>query len=477
MEEPQNISAARAHFQARRLAEAEAICRALLARNPRDAEALHVLGMIAGMAGHREAAEPILRQAAAIKPDSAEIVSALGTALFQLDRFAEARHVYERALQLNANQFVARHNLAVIHQRAGDIPAAAEDFRKATAIAPDNALARLNLGALLRDLGALRESTEQLRQAILLDPNLAHAHMQLAWNALLQGDFTGGWPGYEWRWRVPGVRLPQFPQSIWDGSKLSGRTIMLHSEQGLGDSIQFVRYAALLARQGAKVIVYSPAILRELLATSPGVTHAASDLRSLPPFDVWCPMISLPLRFGTDLTSIPANTPYLSADPVRVSAWRDRMSNDPTGLKVGLCWAGNRGNFNDVNRSIPAEMLLPLRGIPNVVLYSLQIGPDAVAGRTLGLIDRTSSIADFSDSSALVTQLDLVITVDTAVAHLAGALSKPVWLLLPFAPDWRWLLDRHDSPWYPSMRLLRKKPLEPWPPLIEKVAEALRERV
>jgi Flp pilus assembly protein TadD len=364
MAELESILTARAHFQARRLADAEAICRSLLARNPRDAEALHLLGMIAGMAGHREAAEPILRQAAAIRPDSAEIVSALGTALFQLDRYAEAREVYQRAIQLNPNQFVARHNLGVIHERTRNIPAAAEEFRQAVAIAPDHALARLNLGALLRDLGDLPDSTNQLREAIKLDPNLAHAHMQLAWNALLQGDFAGGWPEYEWRWRCPGTRLPPFSQPIWDSSDPAGRTIMLHSEQGLGDSIQFVRYAAMLAGRGAKVIVYCPSVLRELLATAPGVTKAVSELRALPAFDAWCPMMSLPLRFGTDLASIPAGMHFLSADPTRISIWRDRLRKDPGGMKVGLCWAGNRANFNDANRSIAPELLLPLRGIP-----------------------------------------------------------------------------------------------------------------
>jgi Flp pilus assembly protein TadD len=474
MQEPDSIAAARVHFQAGQLPQAEAICRSLLSRNPRHADALYLLGMIAGTAGNRDFAASILRQALAIRPESPEIHSALGTALFQLDRLAESRHVYERTLELSPNDFVARHNLGVIHQRVGDIPEAAVEFRKAVELAPSHALARLNLGALLRDLGELNESSDHLRQALQIDPNLAHAHMQLAWNALLQGDFARGWQEYEWRWQVPGAKLPQFRQPLWDGSHLAGRTIMLYPEQGLGDSIQFVRYASLLAGMGAKVVVYCPTALCELLATAPGVMQAVSDARSLPPFDVWCPLMSLPLQFGTNLASIPAQVPYLRADPGRVAMWKQRMQNDAGGRKVGLCWAGNRANYNDANRSIPLEMFQPLRKTSGVVFYSLQVGGDAPKNQTLALIDYTASIKDFADSAAMIMQLDLVITVDTAVAHLAGALGKPVWLLVPFAPDWRWLLDRPDSPWYPTMRIFRKKPLEPWPPLIDNVESTLR---
>jgi ADP-heptose:LPS heptosyltransferase len=249
---------------------------------------------------------------------------------------------------------------------------------------------------------------------------------------------------------------------------------MLHAEQGLGDSIQFIRYARLLARQGAKVIVYCPQSLERLLATAPGVAEAIVDARKLGTFDCWCPMLSLALRFGTNLGTIPAEVPYLTADPALSAKWAEAMAGDPPGLRVGLCWAGNRANYNDVNRSIPLEMLSPLGRVPGVVLHSLQVGADSSAKAPPAMIDRTAQIKDFADTAALLSQLDLVISVDTAVAHLAGAMGKRVWLLVPFAPDWRWLLERPDSPWYTTMQIFRKRPMEPWPPLIAKVAEMLR---
>ena len=474
MPEKRSIVVAWEHFHARRLPEAEAICRSLLARNPRDADALHLLGVIAGMAGRPDAAEGLLRQAAQLRPDSGEILAALGTTLFQRERLAEAEQVYRRTLELNPDNFVARHNMGVIQQRVGNFPASAAHFKRATELAPGNALAHLNLGAVLRDLDRIDESIAHLQQALRIEPNLGHAHMQLAWDWLLRGEFERGWREYEWRWRCPGAQFPQFPQPVWDGSALGGRTIMLHAEQGLGDSIQLVRYAALLARQGARVIVYCPQSLQKLLATAPGVSAAVGDARKLGGFDCWCPMMSLPLRFGTNLATIPAEVPYLVADPAPATRWGEAMAGDPPGLRVGLCWAGNRANYNDVNRSIPLPLLAPLARVPGVAFYSLQLGEDAPTKAPLAMIDRTSSIRDFADTAALVSRLDLVISVDTAVAHLAGALGKPVWLLVPFAPDWRWLLERADSPWYPTMRIFRKRPMEAWPPMIEEVAEELR---
>jgi Tfp pilus assembly protein PilF len=474
VQENQSIAAAWGHFHARRLPEAEAICRSLLTQNPRDAEALHLLGVIAGMVGKRDAAEGLLHQAAQLRPESGDILAALGTTLFQRDRLREAEQIYDRALQLNPDNFIARHNMAVIQQRVGNFPASAAHFTRATQLAPDHALARLNLGAVLRDLDRIDESIAHLEQALRIDPSMGHAHMQLAWNRLLHGEFDRGWQEYEWRWRCPGAKFPQFAQPLWDGTPLAGRTIMLHAEQGLGDSIQFVRYAALLARQGGRVIVYCPQSLQTLLATAPGVAEAVGDARKLGAFDCWCPMLSLPLRFGTNLLTIPRDVPYLSADSALVAKWAQLLGGDLPGLRIGLCWAGNRANYNDVNRSIPLELLAPLGRVSGSVFYSLQVGADAPAKPPFAMIDRTSSIRDFADTAALVSQLDLVISVDTAVAHLAGALAKPVWLLVPFAPDWRWLLERPDSPWYPTMRIFRKRPMELWPEMIEKVAGTLR---
>jgi len=316
----------------------------------------------------------------------------------------------------------------------------------------------------------------ELRRAVELDPNLADAHMVLAWVLLLTGNFALGWPQYEWRWKCPGFKWPNIPQPLWDGSNLNGRTILLHAEQGLGDTIQFVRYASLLAARGARVLVTAPKSLVPLIATAPGVSSTADRLVELGSFDVWCPMASLPLRFGTNLATIPSNIPYLRADPQRVSAWNERLQADGEGLKVGLCWGGNRANINDVNRSIALPMLAPLGQVPGIRYYSLQLGDAAAQARLTPspkLIDHTSFIHDFADTAALIMHLDVVISVDTSVAHLVGALGRPVWTLLPFAPDWRWLLDRPDSPWYPTMRFFRKRPEESWDRVVREVAEQL----
>jgi len=450
------------------------LCRAALQQNPRDADALHLLALIAGRAGRPDVSAQLLAQASQIRPESGEIHSSLGTALLQLDRLPEAARAYETAITLTPSDFSAHHNLAVVHQRFGRTREAADSFRTAVKLAPHHALARLNLATVARDSGALEEADEQFRKAIEIDPNLADAHVGLAWLRLLRGDFARGWQGYEWRWRCPGFEWPKFPQPLWDGSNLNGRTIMLHAEQGLGDTIQFARFASLLAGQGARVILYCPRVLSSLLATVPGIAACASEQRMLPTFDVWCPLMSLPLKLRTTVETIPATVPYVSVDPALDATWAARVRADRPGYRVGLCWAGNRANMNDANRSVAPTALVPLTSVPGVTFHSLQVSNELAPA---GLVDHTSHVRDFADSAALVAQLDLVITVDTAVAHLAGALGKPVWVMLPFAPDWRWMLDRPDSPWYPTMRLFRKGPCDPWPPMIETVAAELSKRL
>jgi Flp pilus assembly protein TadD len=471
MKQSQLAQQAHDHYRAERFPQAEAACRTALLQNPRDADAMYWLAMIASRFSRPDAAAQLLADASTLRPDSPAIFSALGTALLNANQLRPAQTAFERAIALSPRDFDAHHNLAVVHERLARLPQAAECFRAAVNISPANAFAHLNLATILRDLGRLDESIHHFQRAIALDPSLAHAHMGLAWVMLLRGDFRNGWAEYEWRWRVPGASLPKFPQPVWDGSPLPGRTIMLHCEQGLGDSIQFSRYATLLAGHGAKVILFCPAGLVPLLATVPGATRAVSQWAELGDFDVWLPLMSLPHRIGTTSESIPGPTPYISVDDARSARWRDRIAADNApGLKVGLCWAGNRANINDVNRSIPPEMLAPLLAVSGITFYNLQLGNEP---RPPGLIDHTPAIQDFADSAAFIHQLDLVISADTAVAHLAGAIGKPVWTLLPYAPDWRWLLDRDDSPWYPTMRLFRKAPLEPWPPLLERVRSAL----
>ncbi len=429
------------------------------------------LASIAERFGRPDAAAQLLAQAADLRPNSSPILNALGTNLLNTNQLPEAQSTYERALKLAPHDFDAHHNLAVVYERLGRLTQSAESFQRAVNIAPRHAFARLNLATILRDLGRLDDSISNFEQAIAIDPNLAHAHMGLAWVLLLRGNFARGWAEYEWRWRVPESPLPKFPQPLWDGSPLSGRTIMLHAEQGLGDSIQFSRYAKLLSDQGAKVILYCPQSLQSLLATAPGIIRAASHQSALGEFDVWLPLLSLPNRFATTLDSIPAQTPYLAPPAALAEQWRNRIAADGTAnFKIGICWAGNRANINDSNRSIPADMLAPLLQTTGALFYNLQLGNEP---KPPGLIDHTPAIRDFADTAAFIQQLDLIISADTALAHLAGAVGRPIWTLLPYAPDWRWLLDRPDSPWYPTMRLFRKTPCQPWPPLIERVQSEL----
>jgi tetratricopeptide (TPR) repeat protein len=449
------------------------MCRQVLQSNPNDAEALSLLGMIANRSGQWGAAVELFRRALQGRPGSAEAYVGLGMALFRLDRIPESEDALAEALRLNPRDFDAHQNMAILRRQVGNLQSSAEHFRHALEINSSMPLVRVYFAMVLRELGRLDASDRQLEQVLRSHPALADAHMQSAWNHLLQGRFTQGWAEYEWRWRCAGASLPRFTQPVWDGSDPGGRTIMLHAEQGFGDAIQFIRYAKLLAQRGARVILYCQETLRELMSTAPGVAQAVSQARLLPPFDAWCPLLSLPQRFGTTLETIPSDVPYVRADPSRVALWAERLLSDPVRFKVGLSWAGSRANPNHAQRSIPIELLAPLAQIPGVVLYSLQVDTGDNRATPFPLVDHTPLVRDFADTAALVTQLDLVISVDTVAAHLAGALGKNVWTLVQGVPEWRWLLNRTDSPWYPTMRLFRNDaPI--WNALIVRVADELR---
>jgi Tfp pilus assembly protein PilF len=455
------------------LKEAEQAMRDALRADPQNPDLYLQSAKLATRAQNPKAALELLHRAQALKPDSAEILAAAGTVLFQLDRLSEARQAYEAAIKLSPGEFMSHHNLGVIHQRAGNFPSSSYHFSYAAHLMPSHALTRLNYGVVLRDMGKFAESTSQFQAATAIDPTLADGFMQLAWNALLAGDFARGWPLFEWRWRCGGVALPQFPQPIWDGSQLAGKSIMIHAEQGLGDTIQFSRYATLLAQTAREVTIYTPETLRQLMGTVPFLSAAVSRRDQLPAFDVWCPMMSLPLRCATTVETIPASIPYVNADPARVEAWKQLMASDTPGYRVGICWAGNPNNYNDVNRSLPLNMVKHFGQLPGVATYSLQVGYKTGSAQAFGMIDHTARLTDFSETAALMMNLDLIISVDTACAHLAGALGRKVWTLVPFAPEWRWMLDRPDSPWYPTMQIFRRSPSQSWGAVVVRVVNAL----
>jgi hypothetical protein len=344
------------------------------------------------------------------------------------------------------------------------------------------------------------------RQALVIKPDYAEAHKDLALAWLLRGNFEQGWPEYEWRWKCsrfqghPGNESgEQLPGPSWDGSPLNGRTILLYAEQGLGDTLQFIRYAPLVRQRGGRVLVLCQPPLRPVLGSCPGIDGLVACESTAPSYDVQIPLLSLPRIFRTTLATIPAEVPYLSADPELVEHWRreltqgvgqafqpDSQAGKPDLLKegssqefkVGIAWQGNPQHKQDRQRSVPLAHFEALARLPGIRLFSLQVGPGAHQLQELGgrflVTDLSNRFgpASFQDAAAVVTVLDLVMSVDTAMAHLAGALGRPVWVLLPFVPDWRWMLDREGSPWYPTMRLFRQRQPGDWTDVFRQVVAA-----
>ncbi len=451
-----------------RLGEATAIGNrgiALLAEN-RPAEALEAF-----------------RQALVLLPGNASLLYNIGVALQALGRFDEAVAAYEATLA-QAPGFAA----ALINQAAAlvqlDRPEAAlQACRAALALQPGNAEAQCNAGQAFMALGRYHDAELIFRDILARVPGYELVHVNLAHALLATGRMAEAWPHYEQRHGLAPAARPAFETSFWHGEALGGRTLLVHSDQGFGDTIQFIRFLPLvLARAGAGrvVVEVQPALARLLRRSLAGVEIVAQG-EALPPVDLQIPMMSLPGVFGTTLETIPGGIPYLAADPARSAAWRQRLDALP-GRKIGLVWAGNsllgQDMYLDRKRSLALAALAPLAAVPGVSFVSLQKGgPAAQAGASpagMVLHDFTAELADFDDTAALVSALDLVISVDTAVAHLAGALGQPVWLLNRSNTCWRWLLDRSDSPWYPSLRLFRQAAPGDWRQAVAAVGDELQ---
>ncbi|WP_333183646.1 tetratricopeptide repeat protein [Microcoleus sp. B3-D7] len=410
-------------------------------------------------------------QALKINPNLIYSLMGLGTVLQQQGKFAEAFNCYQQAVKLEPTNPEAHNNVGAFYHEQGNVKAAISYYRQALNLKPDFVEAINNLGHALVDLGEFQEAFSCHSRALELQPDNATAHLEFALTLLLFGDFQRGFAEYEWRWRTPQLQPRQFQQPVWDGSNLQGKTILLHVEQGFGDSIQFIRYAPILRSRGAKVMVACYPELIRLFATVAGIEYLSVNLEGLPEFDVHAPLMSLPRIVGTTLETIPANVPYL-APPAEC---KFALSSDAK-LKVGIVWAGNQKRRKDNQRSCSLSDFIRFLEVPGIAFYSLQKNLSQ-SDRTLlhqHLVpDLTPHLNDFADTASAISQLDLVISVDTAVAHLAGALGKPVWVLLSFAPDWRWLLDREDNPWYPTARLFRQSQPESWQELFEEVQAAL----
>jgi hypothetical protein len=326
----------------------------------------------------------------------------------------------------------------------------------------------------------LDEAQAQCSQALAIEPEHADARFSQAYLLLLTGRLAQGWREYEWRFRRKGRGEGTLSRPRWDGAPLEGRTVLLRAEQGLGDTIQFVRYAALVNERGGKVVVQCQPQLASLLATCPGVDRVVAVGDPLPEFDVHIPLMSLPLVFGTTLESIPVKTPYLWPDEAALARWKDELGGERA-LKVGIAWQGSPSQLFDRARSIPLAQFADLAGLDGVQLYSLQLGPGreqlATWNVTRPIVDLGDRLGDFNNTAAIMRNLDLVVTCDSSPAHLAGALGVPVWVALPLARDWRWLLDRSDSPWYPTMRLFRQAAPGQWNRVFQGIQESLVEVV
>ncbi len=410
---------------------------------------------------------------------------ALANVLLRFGMLDQARGFATTGVQLMPGSPDALLCLAGILHHAGDHAAAIEAYRMALHYAPGHGGALSSLGNTLRAMGRLDEALAAHDQAIAAAPENTPDHATFrfhrATTLLAAGAFAEGWAEYEWRWRRPG-HVPRFASPPWQGEALEGRTILLHHEQGLGDTLQFVRYALLVAERGGRVILQVQPSLVRLLRALPGVAQVVARGEPLPPFDCHCPLMSLPLAFGTTPDNIPAAPACLHADPTRVARWRRHLrdcSPRHNGPYVGLVWAGlpNLDNWEarliDRRRSLGPADLAGLAGLPGVQFVSLQkdLSPPAIAG--LEMIDGMAGMDDFADTATLVAALDLVISVDTSVAHLAAGLGRPVWLLSRYDGCWRWLRDRSDSPWYPTLRLYRQARSHDWSEVIARVRRDL----
>ena len=512
-----NMGALFAHalelHQAGKLHEAEIIYGQVLALDDNHVNTLTCLGTLNLQQGHQEAGIRLIGKSLELHPDQPHAHNNLGNAFRDLNRLDEALASYDRALALRPDYAEAYNNRGIALQFLNRLDEALTSYDRALALRPDyaeaynnrgNALIGLkrqaealasfdqaialkpgyaeayyNRGNALNGLKRPAEALASFDQAIALNPGFAEAYNNKSLVKVLLGEYEEGWELYEWRWKVDEIKefVRNFPKPLWLGKEsLAGKTILLHTEQGFGDSIQMYRYVPMVEALGAKVVLEVQQPLVGLISTLKDSIRVIPRGSPLPEFDCHCPLMSLPLAFKTTVSTIPAKIPYLATDPNKQKQWQNRMGAK-TKPQIGLVWSGAQIHKNDHNRSIPLDMLSPLLDL-GLEFHCLQkeIRP---AGRELlvkhhRIKTYENDLNDFSDTAALVAQMNLVISVDTSVAHLAGALGKPVWILLPFASDYRWFMEREDSPWYPTARLFRQPQIGDWTRVIEKVVAELK---
>ena len=452
-----------------------------IALRPDHAEACNNQGIVLGHLQRHAEALASYDRAIALNPDYAVAYNNRGVALGHLQRHAEALASHERAIALKPDYAEAHNNRGnVLHELQRHAEALAS-YDRAIALKPDYADAHYHRGNALRELHRHAEAVESFERAISVQPDHGSAHWNLADCRLLLGDFASGWKEYEWRWKLEPWEKSRrdFPQPLWLGEQsLQGRTILLHSELGLGDTLLFCRYAREVAALGAKVVLEVQPPLLALLGGLEGVAEIVPRGAPLPAFDCHCPLMSLPLAFKTDLRTIPAAVPYLRSDPARVADWQRKLGQ--TGRpRVGLVWSGSKALRND-QRSMALAQMLPLvddRAEWVSLQKEVRDTDAALLASRSELRHVGDELMDFAETAAVIELLDVLVSVDTSVAHVAGAMGKPVWILVPFNPhDWRWMLDREDSPWYPTARLFRQSAAGDWAGVVRRVSDELVRR-
>ncbi len=442
---------------------------------PGSFRAYNNLGTLFASLEDGQTALTFLHAALALNPRVAEIHSNVGNVQLARSDLPAALASYREAVRLQPDKAIYHNHLGNALRLAGDFPGAERAFEEALCFDPSYAEASVNLGFALAEQGQYASIEGHYRRALQLKPNLAVAHVNLSQHLLRSGALTEGWLEAEWRWQWKQFPSParNFSQPQWRGEPLGGATILLHAEQGLGDTLQMLRYIPLLVGQATEILLEVPSELFALAATLEGVADLVAPGDTLPQFDWHCPLMSLPLAFSTTLDTVPSHTPYLVVPRTHPPVWLGHAR--PGQLRVGLVWAGNPKNTVDHRRSLPLAELAPLFAVAGVNLYSLQRGgtPGEVASSGLAFTGALPDSGDFAETASALAHLDLIITVDTAMAHLAGALGRPVWVLLPHVADWRWLLDREDSPWYPTARLFRQTAPQAWTSVVQRVAGCL----
>ena len=463
----------------KRLEEALTIYEKVIAINPNYADAYFNRGVALQELKRLEAAVESYSKTIEINPNYAQAYSNRGVALDELKRPNEALANYDNAIEINPNYAQAYCNRGATLQNLNKPSEALINYDKAILINPNFPEAYFNRGNILKELKRFNEAFDSYDTTIAINPNYAMAYWNKSLLKILNGDYLEGWQLYEWGWKA-GQRTPlrKLNSKLWLGHQsIAGKTVLIYPEQGLGDCIQCLRYAKLVEEQGAHVILELPFALMSIASTLEGSFTLIETGKTLPDFDYHCPIMSLPLAFRTTLETIPKQLPYLYPNVHKKTEWQQRLGHK-TKMRVGLVWSGATVHKNDHNRSIPFETLKSLFNLP-IEYHCLQkqMRPDdeSAAGSMDMLTIHKDFLLDFSDTAALISEMDVVISVDTSVAHLAGALGQEVWILLPYAPDYRWMLDRDDSPWYPTAKLFRQTELGDWEGVIKRISDELKE--